>query len=285
MLQAYLQFIKIFCNYVNTFKIVQHALSWTLALLQRHGITQTGDRACARHGPYGQEKSAAAKKRDAVSGQSEQLKNEIIQRIRSCEWLPGDAIDETDLRKRFGTSATPLRDALIQLEAIGLIERTPRSGCHVFNPDLERLIQLIELHAELEGTTAQFAARRIKPEQAARLTRALAACEAYVAEPEQVPAKGYYALNMEFHLAVLDAACNAELQERMWMSATQIISFLRARHRLPGEPLRSVQDHRKIAALILDGNTQEVRDLMVRHVMIDGTRIVDVVSKMKERFE
>lgn len=219
-----------------------------------------------------------------MTGQAEQLKTEIMQQIRSCELLPGDPIDEVALRERFGTSSTPLRDALIQLEAIGLIERTPRSGCHVFNPGLEHLLQLIELHAELEGTTAHLAARRIKPEQAEVLKRTLAQCEHYVADPTLTPKTGYYALNMDFHLAIVDAACNPDLTEKIILSATRIISFLRARHRLQGEPLRSVRDHQKIAACILDGNAGDVRDLMIQHVMIDGSRIVDVISKMKERF-
>ncbi|MGO7815535.1 GntR family transcriptional regulator, partial [Rhizobium ruizarguesonis] len=52
----------------------------------------------------------------------EAIENSII----SNEFSPGERLDETVLATRFGVSRTPVREALMQLDAIGLIEIRPR---------------------------------------------------------------------------------------------------------------------------------------------------------------
>jgi DNA-binding GntR family transcriptional regulator len=182
--------------------------------------------------------------------------------------------------KSFGISSTPVRDAINQLEALGIVERTPRAGVRVFQPDTSRLLGLIEIYAELEGMCARFAAKRITAEQAKRLTAAVQACEDKVAEPN-FASLDYYSLNMTFHLAILDAANNPDLFELMYISATRLISFFRARHQLVGEPERSAVEHRQIANEILAGNPDAARDFMIKHVQVDGSTIFDTVQLMR----
>lgn len=215
-----------------------------------------------------------------MSSQSEQVKSAIIEQIRSGVIGPGDPIDSAGLMESFGISSTPVRDAINQLEALGIVERTPRSGVRVFQPDTSRLLGLIEIYAELEGMCARFAAKRITTEQAARLTAAVKACEEKVAEPGYA-SLDYYTLNMTFHLAILDAANNPDLFELMYINATRLISFLRARHQLVGEPERSAKEHRQIANAILAGNADAARDITIKHVQVDGTTIFDTVQLMK----
>jgi DNA-binding GntR family transcriptional regulator len=215
-----------------------------------------------------------------MSSQSEQVKSAIIEQIRSGIIGPGDSIDSAGLMKSFGISSTPVRDAINQLEALGIVERTPRAGVRVFQPDTSRLLGLIEIYAELEGMCARFAAKRITAEQAERLTAAVQACEDKVAEPN-FASLDYYSLNMTFHLAILDAANNPDLFELMYISATRLISFFRARHQLVGEPERSAVEHRQITNEILAGNPDAARDLTIKHVQVDGSTIFDTVQLMK----
>lgn len=69
-----------------------------------------------------------------VQSQSDLVRNAIIDLIFSGHLIPGDSIDTDALRKQFNVSGTPVRDALTQLEATGLIERSQRSGAKVFVP-------------------------------------------------------------------------------------------------------------------------------------------------------
>ncbi len=219
-----------------------------------------------------------------MESQSNIIRDFLLKRIRAGILIPGDPIDETTLSEKFKVSGTPVREALTQLQALGLIERAPRAGARIFQPDIERLIGMIELHAELEGTTAHFAARRIGPDQEEKLLEAVEACESFVADPSNVPQKGYYQLNIDFHIRMIEATNNDDLMNAMISSSDRLISYFRARHRLRGEPIRSARDHRAIAKAILAGDAEKARELTIRHVTVDGATILDVVKKMNERF-
>lgn len=133
--------------------------------------------------------------------------------------------------------------------------------------------------------TAGFAARRIEPAQATHLMKTVAACERDVARTNFEPGHGYYALNVAFHRAIIAAANNKDLGDLIMASATRVISFLRARHRLAGEPQRSAAEHREIAEKIVTGDSEGARLLMIKHVQIDGQTLLDTIRKMNERFE
>src|SRR5262245_66217279 len=64
-----------------------------------------------------------------------QLADEIVRGLIS----PGAALDETELARRFGVSRTPVREAIRQLDASGLVEVRPHRGALVARPSEERL--------------------------------------------------------------------------------------------------------------------------------------------------
>ena len=69
------------------------------------------------------------------------------------QWF-GDAIDESALAEQFGVSKTPIREALIQLQAQGWVSNMPRGGSTVAKMNLQQLLSLWELLAELEAVAA-----------------------------------------------------------------------------------------------------------------------------------
>ena len=68
--------------------------------------------------------------------------------------LPGAALDETELARRFSVSRTPVREAIRQLAASGLVEARAHRGAVVAQPTEERLIGMFEAMAELEALCA-----------------------------------------------------------------------------------------------------------------------------------
>ncbi len=59
----------------------------------------------------------------------------ILERLRtdleSGTFAPGTKLSEPKLAERFGVSRTPIREVLMQLAALGLVERHPHKGCRV----------------------------------------------------------------------------------------------------------------------------------------------------------
>jgi DNA-binding GntR family transcriptional regulator len=212
--------------------------------------------------------------------QADQVRDDIIGRVLARNLMPGDRIDEADLRERLQLSGTPVREALISLEASGVIQRRPRDGARITALNLEGLIKMVEALAEAEGAVAYRAARRINSEQARLLARATEACEAFAENGG--PAQGsYFDLNLAFHRALIAAAGNEYLEQAVYHHANRLIGYLSARHDLPGEPLRSARDHRVICDAVLAAEGDRARSEMIRHVNFSDATALDVMNTLR----
>src|SRR3546814_8478911 len=88
------------------------------------------------------------------------LRDEIENGIVTGQFQPGERLDEVQLATRYGVSRTPIREALMQLSAIGLVEIRPRRSAVVAKLGPERVFEMFEVMAEIEGMAGYFAARR-----------------------------------------------------------------------------------------------------------------------------
>ena len=122
--------------------------------------------------------------------------------ILEGELKPGERLRAEALAQRFGTSRTPIREALLQLEAHGLVEVEPNRGAVVKTFDREDLRDLYEVRALIEPHAAARAAKRIDADSLQRL-------EALCDEPDQLLA------NEEFHRIILEAAGSPRLTVAM----------------------------------------------------------------------
>lgn len=156
---------------------------------------------------------------------SEQLGEEIEERIVTGVYPPGMRLDEQELAAAFGVSRTPIREALIQLASIGLVDIRPRRGATVPEMSADRLCEMFEVMAELESMCGRLAARRILPAELARLRDAHQACEEArdAGKPDL-----YYQLNEVFHRRIYEASHNGFLAEQ----ATALHRRLRPYRRL-----------------------------------------------------
>jgi DNA-binding GntR family transcriptional regulator len=89
----------------------------------------------------------------------------IRQAILDGRLDPGSRLKEEELARELGISRTPVREALLMLQAEGLIETTPNRGAVVRTHDAADLIDLYQLRALLEGYAARLAAARVSEEE------------------------------------------------------------------------------------------------------------------------
>ncbi len=215
-----------------------------------------------------------------MAGQTETLVNSILSGIDRGELMPGDVIDEAALMDRYGVSRTPLREALLRLEAMGLVVRPPRKGAVLFKPSLEEFLAILEVHAHLEAQAAELAARRLQPEDKARLITAIEACEAHATQLRDQDPDGYYQHNLEFHKTVGEASGNPFLLDMIKMNARKLLAYYRARYRNPGAIAQSAKEHREIGELIVAGRGKEAGVLMERHVLFDRVTVMDLLAAL-----
>lgn len=126
----------------------------------------------------------------------------LLDEIRLGTLAQGTRLRETELADRLGISRTPVREAIRQLEADGLVAHLPRLGATIRSLDYAEVIELYEMRAVLEGTAARLAARAasdIELAELAALNGELAAAPAGVQSQD---------LNGQFHRTLNAAARN-----------------------------------------------------------------------------
>jgi len=98
------------------------------------------------------------------------IQQKIATDISKNNFVSGMKLEEEDLARRYDVSRTPVREALRQLAALGIVEMRHRNGVFVTERSAEHFSNLLEVVAELEGAAARFAALRMTDEQRQRLT-------------------------------------------------------------------------------------------------------------------
>jgi DNA-binding GntR family transcriptional regulator len=193
---------------------------------------------------------------------------------------PGDVLDEAELAAAHGVSRTPVREAILYLEALGLVRRLPRKGAAVFRPTLEEFLAILEVHSKLEGQAAGLAARRLSRAGEVALEATVAACEAHAAAGGDGDPDGYYQLNLAFHAAVAEASGNGVLVEALKTNARKLLAYYRARYRYAGVIEASAAEHRTIARLIADRRADDAEAAMHRHVQFDQVTAMDLLAAL-----
>lgn len=215
-----------------------------------------------------------------MSAPSPSLVQYLLNRIDLGLLNPGDVIDEQELVATYGVSRTPVREAILHLEAVGLVRRLPRKGATIFRPTLEEFLAILEVHAKLEGQAAGLAARRLSRQGALALEATVAACEAHAAAKGDAEPDAYYQCNLRFHEAVAIAAGNDVLVDFIKTNARKLLAYYRARYRFAGSIANSAAEHRVIAGLIHDRDSVGAEALMQRHVQFDQVTAMDLLAAL-----
>lgn len=143
-----------------------------------------------------------------LQGQSAYLR--LCEQIRSGQLKPGARLTETELAEQLGMSRTPVREAIRQLEAEGLVDHQPRSGAVVRRLTYPEIMELYEMRTVLEGTAARLAARAASSMELEELQSINAEMRCESGDPGKLTR-----LNRQFHLRLMDAARNRFLLRSM----------------------------------------------------------------------
>src|SRR5690349_19124725 len=84
-------------------------------------------------------------------------------------YAPGDELREVTLAEQLGLSRTPVREALLALQAAGLVEAARGRTARVRERTLDELMDAYELRAEVEAYTARRAAQHVSAQELAAL--------------------------------------------------------------------------------------------------------------------
>lgn len=142
----------------------------------------------------------------------DEIKQALQDAILNAELKPGDRIVETRWARELGVSQAPVREAIRELEVMGLVENVPYQGSFVRKITKKDLLDSYQVRMCLEELGVRNACRYITPEQLAVTRAALDAMEAAAAEQNF---NEYIRQNVLFHQSIMNATDNQMLL-RLW---------------------------------------------------------------------
>jgi DNA-binding GntR family transcriptional regulator len=169
---------------------------------------------------------------------SDQVKDRLLQAILDGRYQPGARIVETRVARELGTSQAPVREALRDLEGLGVVESTAFRGARVRRPSVDELLEAFAVRSELESLGARLAITRMSELDLDELA-------GYVTEMQTAADEGdphrEATADAAFHGRIVELAGNATLS-RVWrtlepFSRTYITIFA------PGADRRRIADH------------------------------------------
>ncbi len=187
---------------------------------------------------------------------------ELKKRIIELEMKPGDVINEKDLIQEFGVSRTPVREALIKLSQIELVEIRPRVGTFVTQIDLATVKSAYEVKKNLEALAAELAAKRATAEEIDELFQIIERFSTYDIVRDY---KLCIQDDQKFHEIIRRASRNEILIDVLDNLNTKTARFLQSIQYVIENFEWFFESLQDIAAAIKDKNQEEARKYTEEH--------------------
>ncbi|HTE43825.1 MAG TPA: GntR family transcriptional regulator [Gemmatimonadaceae bacterium] len=195
----------------------------------------------------------------------------IRERILRGRYPEGEPLRQDAIGVELGVSRIPVREALRQLEAEGLVTFNPHRGAVVSTLSLKEIRELFELRADVEGDLIRRAVPHMAKEDHARASEILDAYEVAL-RSGQVLAWG--ALNWQFHstlYAPADRGLTMSIVNKLHQHSDR---YLRMQLALTHGETRARQEHRAIAAAAKKGDAAKASRLLRDHILGAGRALV-----------
>jgi len=191
----------------------------------------------------------------------------IADEIVAGRLAPGTPLEEVEIAKRYGVSRTPVREALRELAASGLVEARPHRSALVARPSEERLRSMLAVRAELEAMAAGLCATAIGAAGRAEL-------ENLHAEMADAMRAGdcarYDELDSRFHAAIAAGSHNSYLAELLAGTRARLQPFRRMERRGTldlGRIAESYRGHAVVLEAILRADGAAAEAAMRAHIL------------------
>jgi GntR family carbon starvation induced transcriptional regulator len=226
-------------------------------------------------------KSVSIKSVSAKSAATQTLNASALSRIRSdiiaCRLMPNERLRFEALRERYGMGVSPLREALMRLEAEGLVELEQNKGFRVSEVSRENLLDLMRTRIEIESIALRWSLEKGGVEWEADLLGAFHRLSRQTkidqANPDTIN-EAWSREHAEFHAALV-SACGSRtmisIRARLFEQAERYVSL----SIMANAPLRDdVGEHKQLMRAALNREIDKTIELNRLHI----SRTLDKVA-------
>jgi DNA-binding GntR family transcriptional regulator len=184
---------------------------------------------------------------------------------------PGDTLNSVDLARRFGTSRTPVREALAELERHGVVVVPPRRRPYVAYATLKQVKDVYTVRASMFALLAELIVDQCPDERIAELDPWQQALEDDVARG----ASGdYFWHNVGFRFIEAGLPGNDDLERVIKALGLRTLQFRHLSLSQPGQIQRSVADHRRLLRAYAERD-KTAAVAMTRALVMGGYRAIE----------
>ncbi|UXI04627.1 GntR family transcriptional regulator [Photobacterium sp. TY1-4] len=213
---------------------------------------------------------------------SENLTEQLIDLIVKGQFAAGSKISEPELARRFGVSRGPLREAMMRVESLGLVERVPHVGARVIALSREKLVEIYAVREALEGMAVRLACQHITDAEIEALQQLLDTHQQHI---EEVEGASYFHQqgDFDFHYRIIQASRNSTL---IGLLCDELYHLLRMyRHqsqRSHSRPEQALTEHFHLLSALRERDAELAEMLMRRHIMRSRLLIEQQLTEDKE---
>lgn len=208
-------------------------------------------------------------------GQGGSLVNSIAQWVSQAiilgELKPGDDLNSVELSRRFQTSRTPVREALLLLEKEGLVEIRPRLRPRVARLTIEEVREIYQVRASLYELVAQLIT-------AGATGEVIASLDPHLAQMEEAAAagsvEGYFWANVAFRDAETAICGNGHVRRMLDSLMLRTLQLRRLSLSLPNRIERSLTDHRRLLQAYRERDAQ-LACALKRAIVLGGLAAIE----------
>lgn len=210
----------------------------------------------------------------------EQVVEFLTNAIIEGRYKSGQRLVENELRREFGISRAPIREAFLVLEKNGLLTNIPRKGRFVRRINAKELEENFVIRANLESFAAHLAVPNLGPENIDKMESALSEM---TLSAKANDFQAYYKAHYEFHGIFIHASRNDTLIRILENLRYQTIWF---RFSHPSANERSyeylIPVHREILDLFIKKDIDQLEDLVKKHILASLQGMLRLLASRSE---
>jgi len=215
--------------------------------------------------------TAAARHQIRRQSLPETLAESLRERILNGEFKEGDALIQDAIAQEYAVSRMPVREALRQLEASGLVAMQIHKGAVVTSVPTEQIAELFELRALLECDILGRAIPKLTDEYLAASRSILTALETSY---QQRDVGSWGRLNWEFHRSLYVAADRVQTLAVLQGINLQTDRYVRLQLLLTGALDEAEKEHCELLRLCAERDVQRAVRYLKEHILSAGRELL-----------
>ena len=203
----------------------------------------------------------------------------IREKILSGEIKAGEPLRQAKLAEDLNVSRIPVREALLQLEAEGLVNFEAHKGATASEVSAEQVDEIFELRALLESELLKYSMPTLGDKEFKTAEQVLVEMEAAMDAGDAMSASGE--LNTRFHNILYSQANRSQTAEMVSTLSKSSSRYVRMHILLAGGLNTAKSEHRELLSLAREGDTNKACDFLRRHILSAKEDIKDLLLKVE----